>query len=274
VKFVIGEIDLEMYNIMASHKNYPKFYMERHKMELRSYRELSENEQMYLVTIAKLQENGGERLVPLSDLAETLSFLPVSVNQMIRKLADDGLLEYQPYKGVDFSPAGREIVLRILRYRRLWEVFLVKHLNFDLDEADALACRMEHITNDRVADRLSGFLGNPQVCYHGHTIPSPGGKYETVPQIALNKLSAGEVARVRGIMADPAAVSFLRNEDLQPGSQVRVLGIGDGGAMLLEVNDHQINLSAGIASQVVVEAEFTENRSGFPTPGDQDGIGR
>lgn len=235
--------------------------MEKHKTKPRNYRELSENEQMYLVTIAKLQESGVEELVPLSDLAETLSFLPVSVNQMIRKLAGDGLLLYQPYKGVDFTRTGREIVLRILRFRRLWEVFLVKHLNIDLDEADALACRMEHITNDQVADRLSEFLGYPKVCYHGHRIPILGDEGESSPQIPLNKLGAGEVTRVTGIEADPAAEFFLRNEELFPGSQVKVLGIGDGGSMLLEVNGHQVNLSAGIAGKVVVESRYPESQS-------------
>ena len=227
--------------------------MDKHKIDPRKYRELSENEQMYLVTIAKIQERVGEKLVPISDLAETLSFLPVSVNQMIRKLADDGLLVYQPYKGVEFTAVGSEIVLRILRYRRLWEVFLVKHLNIELDEADALACRMEHITNDRVADSLSEFLGSPRVCFHGHPIPSLGDIGKPTPRIPLNNLGTGEVARVSGIEADPAAVSFLRNEDFIPGSHVKVLGIGDGGAMLLEVNDHQVNLSTGIAGKVVVE---------------------
>jgi len=248
--------------------------MEEHKMEPRSYQELSENEQMYLVTIARLQERGGENLVPLSDLAETLAFLPVSVNQMIRKLADDDLLYYQPYKGVDFTSSGKEIVLRILRYRRLWEVFLVKHLNIDLDEADALACRMEHITNDQVADRLSEFLDHPKVCYHGRPIPSPGRNVNMVSRISLNKLGAGELAMVSGIEADPAAISFLRNEDIQLGSKIKVLGTGDGGAMLLEVNGHQINLSTGIANKVVVESLCPDIQSTAPVPVDREGSGR
>nr|NIW41516.1 metal-dependent transcriptional regulator [candidate division Zixibacteria bacterium] len=74
----------------------------------------------------------------MSELASALSVQPVSVNQMIRKMDEEGLVNYHPYKGVEFKPEGRQLVLRILRYRRLWEVFLVTHLKMPLDEADKL----------------------------------------------------------------------------------------------------------------------------------------
>jgi len=227
-------------------------------MEDHNYRQLSENEQMYLVTIAKLHESGNQGLIPLSDLAETLSFLPVSVNQMIRKLAEAGLLRYQPYKGVDFTEAGREMVQRILRYRRLWEVFLVKHLKMDLDEADALACRMEHITSDQVSERLAAFLDYPTVCYHGHPIPSLEEKTAASITIPLAQLAVGEAACVNHIQADPAARSFLQDEGFLPGSRVTALGIGDDRAMLLEINERQIYLTAELAGSVVVEYQPTE----------------
>ncbi len=227
-------------------------------MEDHNCRQLSENEQMYLVTIAKLHESGNQGLIPLSDLAETLSFLPVSVNQMIRKLADDGLLQYQPYKGVDFTESGSQMVLRILRYRRLWEVFLVKHLKMDLDEADALACRMEHITSDQVSERLAAFLDYPTVCYHGHPIPSLEEKTTAPITVPLAQLAVGEAARVNNIEADPAARSFLHDEGFLPGSQVTALGIGDDQAMLLEINNRQVYLTADLASSVVVEYQSPE----------------
>lgn len=242
--------------------------MEKHNLELeageynkqREYRELSENEQMYLVTIAQLHESGSQGLVPLSKLADMLSFLPVSVNQMVRKLADDGLLIYQPYKGVDFTSSGREMVLRILRCRRLWEVFLVKHLQMDLDEADALACRMEHITSDSVAQRLSEFLGNPSVCYHGHPIPDLTN--ETLPrrQAPLSQLIVGQMGQVREVKTSPVAGTFLQGEGIYPGSQVCVLGIGDDGSALVETGSRQVHLSAGVAGQVIVEYRFQENQ--------------
>ena len=105
--------------------------------------EMSESEQMYLITTAMLIEDGMEQPVPLPALAQARSIMPASVNQMVRKLADEGLVTYIPYKGIVLTPAGTNIATRILRYRRLWEVFLVKKLKLALAPADQLACRLE-----------------------------------------------------------------------------------------------------------------------------------
>ena len=131
---------------------------------------LSESEQMYLVTIRKICESCTDTPIPIPHLAEELSVLPVSVNQMVKKLAEAGYVEYIPYKGVELTLKGREISTKILRHRRLWEVFLVKDLKMTLDEANTLTCRLEHITTEDVAQRLSIFLGDPTVCFHGSPI--------------------------------------------------------------------------------------------------------
>ena len=98
-------------------------------MEYHNSEGMSENEQMYLVTIAKLLEGNHESPVALSELANALSVLPVSVNQMIRKMDESGLVKYYPYKGVEFTPPGRQLVMRILRYRRVLGVLQVNHLD-------------------------------------------------------------------------------------------------------------------------------------------------
>ncbi|MEE4194096.1 MAG: Fur family transcriptional regulator, partial [Anaerolineae bacterium] len=61
---------------------------------------LSESEEMYVTSIAELVESTGQELVPLSLLASTLNIHAVSANQMIRKLEEYGIVNYQPYKGV------------------------------------------------------------------------------------------------------------------------------------------------------------------------------
>ena len=222
-------------------------------MEYHNTKGMSENEQMYLVTIAKLQEGGHESPVALSELANALSVLPVSVNQMIRKMDESGLVKYYPYKGVEFTPSGRQLVMRILRYRRLWEVFLVKHLEMSLEEADAQACRMEHITSDDVANRLSTFLGCPSVCPQGYPIPQVEGEgmvlFEGMP---LDQLKIGQSAQVTRINADALTIGFLSNEGIRPGVHMSVLAIGDSGDMLLELQKRRVHLSSEMASSIIV----------------------
>ena len=47
--------------------------------------EMSESEEMYLITIARLIEQGVEAPVPIPLLAGELSIQPVSANQMVHK---------------------------------------------------------------------------------------------------------------------------------------------------------------------------------------------
>ena len=218
--------------------------------------EMSENEQMYLVTIAKLQEQGYESPVALSELANTLSVLPVSVNQMIHKMDESGLVKYYPYKGVEFTLSGQQIVMRILRYRRLWEIFLVQHLGMSLVEADALACRMEHITTDEVANRLAVFLGNPSVCLHGHPIPQVDEEEITAVNLPLNQLTLGQQGHIIAINANEVTRAFLSDEGITLGAQVVPLAIGNSNAMLIEANQGQVYLSENITCMISVQLEI------------------
>ena len=69
---------------------------------------LSESEEMYLVTIRKICESCTDTSIPIPHLAEELAVLPVSVNQMVKKLAEAGFVEYIPYKGVELTAEGPE----------------------------------------------------------------------------------------------------------------------------------------------------------------------
>ena len=133
---------------------------------------LSESEEMYLVTIARLVESGQSAPTPVAQLACELAIAPVSANQMIRKLEEVKLLYYTPYKGVELTEAGWQAALDILRHRRLWEVFLVEKLHYTPQEAEVLACRLEHNLPPEAAARLAAFLGHPTSSPQGHPIPN------------------------------------------------------------------------------------------------------
>ncbi len=212
---------------------------------------MTESEEMYLITIAQLSEDGMAGPIPLSRLAEELSVLPVSVNQMIHKMDETGMVRYIPYKGVELTPKGRQIAARMLRLRRLWEVFLVEKLGLSLDEADDLACRMEHITSDDVAGCLSVFLGNPVISPQGRPIPQVDGEAWTAPQQPLDNLKVGQSGVVVSLEADDATHSFLSGEGIRPGMEVFILGISNNGTMLLKCGKSQMTLDAAVAEKVL-----------------------
>ncbi len=131
----------------------------------------TEAEEMYLITVARAIEDGVEPPVPVSVIASELDVSVVSVNQMIRKLESVGLVSYLPYKGVALTVEGRDRANVVLRNRRLWAVFLSEHLGLSADRADEVACEMEHVTPEEVAQRLSSFLGEPSIGPGGKPIP-------------------------------------------------------------------------------------------------------
>ena len=194
---------------------------------------MTESEEMYLVTIARLKETCGENPIPLSSLAAELDVLPVSANQMIRKLEENGLVTYQPYKGVELSPEGLRLALLTLRRRRLWEVFLVERLSCTSEEASTLACRLEHALPSEAAERLAQFLGSPQHSPNGLPIPQSDSKAEDLLDVPLAALKVGEPATISRIEADPPARAFLLNQGLYPGAQLQALAVSASGEALV-----------------------------------------
>lgn len=214
---------------------------------------MSESEEMYLITLAVLKETGESLPIPVSRLANELNIKPVSVNQMIRKLNEAGLVLYEPYKGVSLTATGERTALNILRRRRLWEVFLVENLKIPIHDASNLACRMEHILPEDAADRLAMFLGEPMVSPHGKPIPQLKPKESLRSDVLLRQLKINQQSVITQVDADPASHAFLNGEGLQPGSIVSVLGVGHADAILVQVNEHTIFLAENIANQIWVK---------------------
>lgn len=211
---------------------------------------LSESEEMYLATIARLQEAGQAGPVPLSRLAEELEVLPVSVNQMIRKLEIAGLVAYLPYKGVDLTAEGMKEALRILRHRRLWEVFLVEHLHYSTREAAALACRLEHVFPAEAANRLGVYLGSPAVNPDGLRIPVAITDPILIQITPLSQVRLNECGMVAEISSDPVTRKFLVLQGIHSGSKLTILA-NAGSEILAETGDGRIvMLSAAIAETI------------------------
>lgn len=213
---------------------------------------MSESEQMYLLTVAMLAEDGATPPIPLAQLAQSLAIQPVSANQMVRKLADAGLLTYVPYHGVELTPDGLAAATLVLRYRRLWEVFLVDRLGMSAEDADSMACRMEHLTSADVADRLSQFLGDPRVSPQGRPIPGPGDRAPGGGGLPLGRLAVGHAARVVAVDAGPAARAFLADEGVFPGAELRLLALSAAGSALIAVGGRELRLAPELAAAVRV----------------------
>jgi DtxR family transcriptional regulator, Mn-dependent transcriptional regulator len=221
-------------------------------MDEKSLAPLSESVQMYLVTIARLRVDS--RPVSLSQLAQSLSISPVSVNEMCRKLQDQGLLIYQPYKGASLTPEGEQQAYYILRRHRLWEVFLVEKLGFAYDQAHDAACQLEHCTPNQLADRLDVFLGYPSVNPKGEPIPRTNGSLPARILVPLAAFSAAQRARVVHCDVSEAAQTFLDERGVRPGASVTVMATAED-SLLVQVGEAHISLARAVAEAIQMEPE-------------------
>lgn len=214
---------------------------------------ISESEQMYLVNIAMLGESAGEFPVHISQLAEALQVTPISANQKVHHLEAMGLVEYTPYRGCDLTEEGWRIANKVLRSRRLWEVFLVEHLKYDPAEAEELACDLEHAIPSESAERLAAFLGWPQVSPQTKPIPQGEGRSGLPSGIRLSDMTAGRGGIVKAVEAGETERDFLHQAGLRTRAQISVLGNKEGAGLLVRTIDGEtMSISTELARKIRV----------------------
>jgi DtxR family transcriptional regulator, Mn-dependent transcriptional regulator len=217
----------------------------------RCFPKLSESEEMYLATIARIQEAGQPGPTPLSQVAGEMAVLSVSANQMVRKLEEAGLVTYTPYKGVELTAIGECEALRILRHRRLWEVFLVERLHYTPAEADQLACRLEHTLPPEAAERLADFLGHPVESPQQRPIPAARAAHPAILAMPLNQVHLNQAAWVVEIAADAAVRSFLDLQGVRSGARLRLLASSSTGEVLVQSDDGCSVLLSAPLTQII-----------------------
>lgn len=136
---------------------------------------LSQTEENYLKAIYNIGLHTGKS-VSTNNIAKELHTKASSVTDMIKRLSDKKLINYQKYQGANLTSNGKKVAVRIVRKHRLWEVFLVNNLNYAWDEVHDLAEQLEHIKSDTLIDKLEEYLEFPTHDPHGDPIPDKEGK--------------------------------------------------------------------------------------------------
>lgn len=210
---------------------------------------MSESTEMYLLTIYKLNQQHGS--AGNTQLANWLGVSTASITEMVKKLADKGLVERKGRK-LRLLPEGRSIALKVIRKHRLAERLLTDHLKIPWDHAHEQSCRLEHILSDTVIDSLEEFLGYPKTCPHGHPIPDKDGNVELTDAPRLSDFSEGAVVVVERVSEESAEVlRYLEEQKVFPGEEVKIVKVAPfEGPLLVEIGGESLPLSREIASKV------------------------
>lgn len=227
---------------------------------------LTKSEREALKAIYRLTgSKGAERDAHTGDLADALGITPGTVTATIKRLADRGLADHKPYRGVVLTSSGRQAAIAAIRRHRIVERFLSDMLGYPWNEADRFAASFEHELPQEVEDRLFVALHRPATCPHGFPIPEPEvSELAELPQ--LYALEPGDVA----VVAVPGSthadvVAFLDTLGLRPGVRVEVREKHPfDGPLVLLVDGHDRTVGEKVARQIYVrkdEATTTRKES-------------
>ena len=126
----------------------------------------AEHVEMYLKAIWHIKEKNEP--VKISVIAKMLNVRQPSVVQMLKKLNEKELVEYNK-AGVILTETGEKIGSSMMRNSRLLEVLMDSALKIVVDEE--MVCGIEHHMNTQFTDALCIMLNHPRKCPHDHDIP-------------------------------------------------------------------------------------------------------
>lgn len=210
----------------------------------------------YLKAIFKLQ--GESVQVSTTSLAGELDRSAASVTNMVKGLAEQGLLVHEPYRGVHLTERGESAALAIIRRHRVIETYLIERLGYTWDGVHAEAERLEHAASDDLVDRMARALGDPDEDPHGAPIPSPDGVIARRDLVVLTELPVGARAVVRevpdedsGRLRELAAAGFLL------GTELVVARRSADGRVVVRLGADEHKLDSVTAGQIRLERSET-----------------
>jgi len=146
--------------------------------------------------------------IGVNKLAEHLNVKPASVTDMVKKLNEKSLVNYQRYGKISLTNEGKLAGMMVIRRHRLWETFLQSKLGFSWDEVHEVAEELEHIHSSNLINILDSFLEYPSFDPHGEAIPNALGEISLPYRKTLKEISAGKSVRFVAVKDD--SKSFLQ----------------------------------------------------------------
>jgi DtxR family Mn-dependent transcriptional regulator len=206
--------------------------------------------QDYLKAIYAL-EAAGER-VTTSALAGRMGVSAPSATAMTKRLAEQGLVERAPYRGVVLTDQGRRGALEVLRHHRLLERYLADRLGLSLDEVHAEAELLEHVLSEELEAKIDAELGFPTHDPHGDPIPDSELRVTSGDQRTLIDFEPGNRATIARVPdGDPELLRYLGELGLVPSSEVELVSFAPfGGPVTVRTDTGEHAISRELADRI------------------------
>jgi len=199
-------------------------------------RRTNEGAENYAKAIYELQGRESDG-VGTTAVAHRLGVTPASASGMLRRLADEGVVEYAPYRGARLTPDGERIALEVIRHHRLIELFLAEVLGMPWDRVHEEAEVLEHHISEELEELIAAKLGQPDLDPHGDPIPDRDLAITADDSVALTELEPGEQGVFTRVSdSDASMLRYLADRSIQPGAKLVVTSREPfGGPLLVEI---------------------------------------
>ena len=201
----------------------------------------SERVEEYLEAISKRQKT--EMPVSTSSLAADLGVSLPAVTDMIRRLEAEGLINYEPNRGVSLTAEGSRAALTTIRRHRLWERFLTDILGLRWDKVHDAACRLEHAISPDMEESLASLLSYTDTCPHGNPIPDKNGHVKDQDVRPLSEFEVGQKVRISAVVKEEGQLlRKIEKWGLKPKSIVKIERKDDDGTLELKLDGQKLLL--------------------------------
>ncbi len=230
--------------------------------------------QDYLKAVYSLSKNGDK--VNTTAISQKLNVAPASVTEMLKKLSEEGYINYSPYHGSTLTDKGLKEAQKVTRKHRLLEKFLTDVLHIGKDKVHTQACQMEHALSDEAEESLCRLLKHPDTCSDdGKTIPACDLPFSTCEECIklhdqgleevgkrhqnltpIRELKGGKYGKISFIRGEHKVLQRLLDMGLTPGTRIQVLKVAPmDGPVEVSVRGSKLALGQDIACNVFVELE-------------------
>lgn len=220
--------------------------------------ELSESLEDYLEAI--FQTILEKQFARPKDITQRLKVAGASVTTALKTLADRKLINYAPYECVTLTAQGEAIAEDISHRHEQLRSFLRDTLQVEADEADATACRMEHIIPGTIIRKLVRFAQFIENCPRGGKHWISGFEHQCdQDDSCANCLECAAQVREKITSLKKANAAKAKREkplsELRPGEAGRIKRINLSGAALHRLLQTGATLGTAVEMDQFDEAE-------------------
>ena len=207
----------------------------------------------YLSVIYKSSDINGE--IKAHQIAEKLNISGAAVTDMLRKLSNEGFVEYKRYKGTKLTKSGEDYARSMVRRHRIWELFLHQVVGLPWDKVHDEAHNLEHGSSDELINRMEEMLDFPEYDPHGDPIPDKNGKLPKGSSgVPLNTIDPGRKVRVNRVHDfDSSFLQYISKIGIELNKEITVVEAMEfDHSVLVKIDKKETSISSKVAANIFV----------------------